>query len=71
MDGAAGPVERGPELYGVNPGPPGFGPGSPIELPPGALVGCAQAADVIASAATTATPVSGCFMVVPSRSVDN
>ena len=27
----------GPELYGVSPGPPGFGPGVPMELPPDGL----------------------------------
>ena len=54
-DGAA--VVRGPELYGVSPGPPGFGPGVPMELPPDGLVCCAQTGAENASAATTATPV--------------
>ena len=29
--------------YGVRPGPPGLGPGMPIELPPDGLAACAQA----------------------------
>ena len=53
VGGAA--VVRGPELYGVSPGPPGFGPGVPMELPPDGF--CAQTGADNASAATTATPV--------------
>jgi len=33
----------GPVVYGVSPGPPGFGPGMPTMSPPG-LVGWAQLA---------------------------
>jgi hypothetical protein len=55
-DGGAA-VARGPVLYGVSPGPPGFGPGVAMELPPDGLAVCAQAGAENASAATTATPV--------------
>jgi hypothetical protein len=60
-DGGAA-VVRGPELYGVSPGPPGFGPGMPIELPPDGLVVCAQTGAENASTAAIATPVKRCFM---------
>jgi len=61
VGGAA--VVRGPELYGVNPGPPGFGPGEPMELPPDGLACWAQTGAENASAATTATLVKRwCFM---------
>lgn len=62
--GAAGAAAAGglgaPPLYGVMPGPPGFGPGVPIEFPP--LGFCAHTGAAIASAAATATPVKRCFM---------
>jgi hypothetical protein len=53
---SADPPGLGPELYGVSPGPPGFGPGVPMELPPEGLACCAQTGAENASAATTATP---------------
>src|ERR1700748_3795525 len=59
---SAEPPGLGPELYGVSPGPPGFGPGVPIELPPDGLACCAQADAENASAAATATPVKRCFI---------
>ena len=62
-EGGGAAVVRGPEPYGVSPGPPGFGPGTPIALPPDGLTGCAQTGAENASAATTATPVISCFMV--------
>jgi hypothetical protein len=52
----------GAELYGVKPGPPGLGPGIPIEFPPDGLTGCAPMGAENASAATTATPVRRCFI---------
>src|SRR6202040_2315494 len=61
-EGGGAAVVRGPELYGVSPGPPGFGPGVPIELPPDGLACCAQTGAENASAATTATPVKRCFI---------
>jgi len=70
-EGGGAAVVRGPELYGVNPGPPGFGPGIPIELPPDGLVGWAQAGAENASAATTATPVKRCFMLGSSLCRDS
>jgi hypothetical protein len=70
-DAAGAAVERGPELYGVNPGPPGFGPGVPTELPPGLVAGCAQAGAEIATAAISAAPDRRCFMLFSSRSVFN
>jgi hypothetical protein len=51
-------------LYGVRPGPPGLGPGIPIEFPPEGLAGCAHTGAEKASAATTATPVRRCFIVL-------
>jgi len=61
-EGGGAAVVRGPELYGVSPGPPGFGPGTPKALPPDGLAGCAQTGAENASAATTATPVMRCFI---------
>jgi hypothetical protein len=61
-EGGGAAVVRGPELYGVRPGPPGFGPGVPMELPPDGLAGCAQTGAENASAAITATPVKRCFI---------
>jgi hypothetical protein len=52
-------------LYGVRPGPPGLGPGIPIEFPPDGLACCAPTGAENASAATTATPVRKCFMLDP------
>ena len=63
-DGGGAAAVRGPELYGVSPGPPGFGPGAPMALPPDGLAGCAQTGAENASAATIATPVSKCFMLL-------
>ena len=64
-EGAGAAAGRaGPELYGVNPGPPGFGPGIPIAFPPEGLTGCAPTGPENASAATTATPVKRCFMLI-------
>ena len=56
----------GPVVYGVSPGPPGFGPGMPTGLPPG-LVGCAQVGAERARAATIPTPVRRCFMLLIPR----
>ena len=53
-----------PVLYGVNPGPPGFGPGMPIGFPPDGLAGCAQTGAANASAAITATPVHTYLMLI-------
>ena len=53
----------GPVVYGVKPGPPGFGPGIPIGFPPDGLAGCADAGAQNASAATIATPVMRCFIL--------
>lgn len=61
-DGGGGALVRGPELYGVSPGPPGFGPGTPMALPPDGLAGWAQTGAENASAAITATPVMRCFI---------
>ena len=61
-EGGGAAVVRGPELYGVSPGPPGFGPGIPMALPPDGLAGWAQTGAENASAAITATPVIRCFI---------
>jgi hypothetical protein len=63
-EGGGGAIVRGwPELlYGVNPGPPGFGPGIPIALPPDGLAGWAQTGPENASTANTAAPVKRCFI---------
>jgi hypothetical protein len=53
-------------LYGVRPGPPGFGPGRPTAFPPDGLAGCAPTGAENASAATTATPFKRCFVVIRS-----
>jgi hypothetical protein len=55
-----------PVLYGIRPGPPGLGPGIPIEFPPDGLAGCAQAGAESASAAITATPLKRCFAFICS-----
>jgi hypothetical protein len=55
-----------PVVYGVRPGPPGLGPGIPIEFPPDGLAGCAQAGAESASAAITATPLKRCFVFICS-----
>ena len=61
-EGGGAAVVRGPELYGVSPGPPGFGPGVPTALPPDGLAGCADTGAENASAATIATPVKRRFI---------
>jgi hypothetical protein len=50
-------------VYGVSPGPPGLGPGTPTAFPPG-LYCCAQAGVEKARAAHTATPVRSRFIAV-------
>lgn len=62
--GAGAAIGRAGELYGVNPGPPGLGPGMPIGFPPEGLAGCAPTGAENASAAITATPVKRCFMLI-------
>jgi hypothetical protein len=51
-----------PVLYGVRPGPPGFGPGKPTAFPPDGLVGCAPTAADNAIAAIAAMPVKRYFI---------
>ena len=53
-----------PVVYGVSPGPPGFGPGMPIGFPPDGLAGCAQTGAANASAAIAATPVHTYLMLI-------
>ena len=51
-------------MYGVNPGPPGLGPGIPTAFPPDGLGACAQMGVEKASTAATATPFTRSFMVM-------
>jgi hypothetical protein len=63
MGAGAAAGRAGAVVYGVKPGPPGFGPGIPIAFPPDGLAGCADTGTQNASAATSATPVMRCFIL--------
>jgi hypothetical protein len=64
-EGAGAGGGAAPVLYGVSPGPPGLGPGTPTAFPPDGLAACAQAGAESASAAITATPPKRCFVRNP------
>jgi len=61
---ASGTEVGAPVVYGVSPGPPGFGPGMPIGFPPDGLAGCAQTGAANAGAGITATPADAELMLI-------